>query len=57
MLVRQALVEAVGPALAGKVKVLGLDHNWSLHPHDVGSPDQCAFSYELPAGAGATFTL
>jgi glucosylceramidase len=39
------LVEAVGPALrrAGlRTKLLGYDHNWSLHPNDGGPPDDPA---------------
>jgi glucosylceramidase len=39
------LIEAVGPALrqAGfRTKLLGYDHNWSLHPNDVGPPDDPA---------------
>src|SRR3954470_16169643 len=39
------LVELLGPALrrAGlHVKLLGYDHNWSLHPNDVGPPDDPA---------------
>src|SRR4051794_26917584 len=36
------IVELLGPALrrAGlHVKLLGYDHNWSLHPNDVGPPE------------------
>ncbi len=39
------LAEAVGPALrrAGlRTKLLGYDHNWSLHPNDGGPPDDPA---------------
>jgi glucosylceramidase len=39
------LVETLGPMLkaAGlRTKVLGYDHNWSLHPNDVGPPDDPA---------------
>jgi glucosylceramidase len=39
------LAETVGPALrrAGlRTKLLGYDHNWSLHPNDVGPPDDRA---------------
>ena len=39
------LVEAVGPALhrAGlRTKLLGYDHNWSLHPNDGGPADDPA---------------
>src|SRR3954468_5665709 len=39
------LVETLGPQLkrAGlKTKLLGYDHNWSLHPNDVGPPDDPA---------------
>jgi glucosylceramidase len=39
------LIEAVGPALrrAGlRTKLLGYDHNWSLHPNDGGPPDDPA---------------
>jgi glucosylceramidase len=39
------IVELLGPALrkAGlHVKLLGYDHNWSLHPNDVGPPDDPA---------------
>ncbi|HEX4733806.1 MAG TPA: glycoside hydrolase family 30 beta sandwich domain-containing protein [Thermoleophilaceae bacterium] len=39
------LVATVGPQLrkAGlKAKLLGYDHNWSLHPNDVGPPDDPA---------------
>jgi glucosylceramidase len=35
------LIEAVGPALKRerlKTKIFGYDHNWSLHPNDVGPP-------------------
>jgi glucosylceramidase len=39
------IVNLLGPALrrAGlHVKLLGYDHNWSLHPNDVGPPDDPA---------------
>ena len=39
------LVETLGPQLrnAGlKTKILGYDHNWSLHPNDIGPPDDPA---------------
>src|SRR4051794_37880240 len=40
------LVKAVGPALQraglGATKLLGYDHNWSLHPNDVGPPEDPA---------------
>jgi glucosylceramidase len=39
------LVETLGPQLrrAGlSTKLLGYDHNWSLHPNDVGPPDDPA---------------
>jgi glucosylceramidase len=39
------LVETLGPQLrrAGlRTKLLGYDHNWSLHPNDVGPPDDPA---------------
>ena len=39
------LIEALGPRLrdAGlRTRILGYDHNWSLHPNDVGPPDDPA---------------
>jgi glucosylceramidase len=39
------LVKTVGPMLerAGlRTKLLGYDHNWSLHPNDIGPPDDPA---------------
>src|SRR3954468_509611 len=39
------LVETLGPELrkAGlRTKLLGYDHNWSLHPNDIGPPDDPA---------------
>jgi glucosylceramidase len=43
------LIKAVGPALAGaaadqpaRTRILGFDHNWSLHPNDGGPPDDPA---------------
>jgi glucosylceramidase len=54
------LVRAVGPALQraglGGVKLLGYDHNWSLHPNDVGPPEDPAnpnYPRDLLADAGA----
>jgi glucosylceramidase len=53
------LVETLGPKLrrAGlRTKILGYDHNWSLHPNDVGPPDDPAnpeYAKSLLDDAGA----
>jgi glucosylceramidase len=53
------LVETLGPQLrrAGlRTKILGYDHNWSLHPNDVGPPDDPAnpeYAKSLLDDAGA----
>jgi glucosylceramidase len=54
------LVETLGPELrrAGlKTKLLGYDHNWSLHPNDIGPPDDPAnpsYAASLLSDAGAS---
>ena len=55
------LVEAVGPALQraglGQTKLLGFDHNWTLHPNDGGPPGDPAnpnYARDLLADPGAS---
>jgi glucosylceramidase len=54
------LVKAVGPALQraglGRTKLLGFDHNWTLHPNDGGPADDPAnpnYARDLLSDPGA----